>query len=134
MRTTVQYAIVMLLITQGVAEAAHLAGSEWRPVEIGGAEVPADTGIFVRFGGEGELTGHGGCNSFFGSYSITGDRIEIGPLGVTRMACPEPVSTREFEFLASLENAKQFARERIDLELRDQSGITLVRLIQTDAD
>ena len=120
--------------TAGTVTAAELAGSEWRPVEIGDIAVPAGAELFVRFGGEGELQGHGGCNRFFGTYRLAGERIEIGPLGATRMACPTPVMERENRFLQALADARLFVRDRIHLLLTDDQGNPLVRLIQTDAD
>ena len=126
--------LMLTLATSGAAAAAQLAGSEWRPTEIGGVEVPAGSDLFVRFGGEGKLRGHGGCNGFFGTYRLAGDGIEIGKLGATRMACAEPVMAREALFLQALAKARQFARDRIDLLLTDGAGNPVVRLIQTDAD
>jgi putative lipoprotein len=126
--------LMLVLAAAGTPAAAQLAGSEWRPTEIGGIEVPADATLFVRFGGEGKLQGHGGCNRFFGTYKLAGDGIKIGPLGATRMACAEPVMEREALFLRALGNARKFVRERIDLSLIDGAETPLVRLIQTDAD
>ncbi|MCH8112116.1 MAG: META domain-containing protein [Proteobacteria bacterium] len=114
--------------------AAQLAGSEWRPTEIGNIEVPAGSQMFVGFGGEGKVVGHGGCNRFFGTYNLTGISIEIGALGTTRMACPEPVMEREVRFLQALEDARQLARDGINMSLTDDAGNPLVRLLQTDAD
>jgi len=90
--------------------------------------------MFVRFDSDDKVIGHGGCNRFFGSYKIAGDRIEIGPLGATRMACPEPIMEREVRFLQALGNARQFVRERINLSLTDSAGNSVLRLLQTDAD
>jgi heat shock protein HslJ len=103
-------------------------------VEIGSVQVSAGAELFVRFGGEGKLEGHGGCNRFFGSYEFAVERIAIGPLGATRMACPEPVMEREVRFLQALDDAKRFVRDRIDLVLTDEEGTPVARLIQTDAD
>jgi heat shock protein HslJ len=113
--------------------AADLAGSEWRPLEILGTEIPADTDMFVRFGSDSELAGHGGCNSFFGKYALDGGDIEVGPLGATRMACPEAVMDLEFLLLQVLEKA-QFAHQRIEMTLVDDKGNIVARLVQTDAD
>jgi len=114
--------------------ASNLAGSEWRPTEIGGVTIPADAEMFVQFGGEGRLQGHGGCNGFFGSYKLTADKIEIGPLGATQMACAEPVMDRELLFFQALGNAKSFVRDGINLSLTDATSGSAARLIQTDAD
>jgi len=125
---------MLVLAAAGTPAAAQLAGSEWRPTEIGGVEVPAGAAMFVRFGGEGKLQGNGGCNGFFGTYKLAGDGIEIGPLGATRMACPAPIMEREALFLQALANARKFVRDRIDLSLTDGAETPVVRLIQTDAD
>ena len=125
----------MFAILPPVAHAGpELAGSEWRPQEIGGAQVPPEPEIFVRFGSEGRLEGHGGCNRFFGSYRLSGDKIEFGPIGATRRVCPEPVMDRENRFLREIEGVRRFARDRIDLLLTDDMGNLVIRLIQTDAD
>ena len=94
--------LTLALATTSGAGAAELAGSEWRPVEIGNLQVPPGAELFVRFAGEGKLEGHGGCNRFFGSYKIAVDRVEIGPLGATRMACPEGRGDIEIPFLKML--------------------------------
>ena len=123
-----------LAITSTLAAAQRLAGSEWRPTEIGDIKVPAGSEMFVRFGSESKLEGHGGCNQFFGTYTLAGDGIEIGPLGATRMACSEPVMDIEIRFLKALESASRFMRDRIELWLTDTGGNPVVRLIQSDAD
>ena len=123
-----------LVLAPCCAGAAELAGSEWRPVRIGAADVAADTKAIVQFKSGGELAGQGGCNRFFGRYKIDGETIEIGPIGATRMACPEPVMAQEASLLAALEAAKTFARDRTSLVLFDADKHEQARLQQTDAD
>ncbi|MHA1530346.1 MAG: META domain-containing protein [Alphaproteobacteria bacterium] len=127
-------ALTLALATTSGAGAAELAGGEWRPVEIGSVQIPADAGMFVRFAGGGKLEGHGGCNRFFGSYELAEDRIAIGPLGATRMACQQPIMEHEMRFLQALGNARRFARGRIDLVFTDEEGAPVAKLIQRDAD
>ena len=103
-------------------------------MEIGGVDVPAGSQMFVGFGAEGKLVGHGGCNRFFGAYNLDGNRIEIGALGMTRMACPEGVMKIEARFQQALGNARKFARDGIELSLAGEAGEALVRFRQTDAD
>ena len=127
-------ALALVLAMTSLAAAAQLARSEWRPTEIGNIEVPAGSQMFVRFDDEGQVVGHGGCNRFFGTYNLTGNRIEIGALGATRMACPKPVMEHELRFLQALEDAGRLVRDGIDMSLTDGAGNPLVRLLQTDAD
>jgi len=126
--------LTLALTTTSGAVAAQLAGSEWRPVELGSVQVPAEADMFVRFAGEGKLEGHGGCNRFFGSYELAAGKIVIGPLGATRMGCQESIMEREMRFLQALGDARQFARDRIDLVLFDEAGIPVAKLVQADAD
>jgi len=116
------------------SSADDLAGSEWRPVAIGDAAVPEDVEIFVRFEADGALKGNGGCNNFFGSYQTSESSFEVGPLGATRMACPEPIMDMEDAFMGALQAGKSFKRERIKLELFDEHGAAVMTLAQRDAD
>ena len=114
--------------------AQTLAASEWRPLAHGGVPLPAETELFVQFRGEGKLEGFGGCNRFFGSYRLEGERIEIAPLATTRMACDQPIMDLEFFFLDALGQARRAQRDRVDLTLFDDAGRELLRLKQTDWD
>lgn len=127
-------AVCLACMLARTALACGLAGSEWRPVELGAQALPDSGTLFVRFEADGRLTGHGGCNRFFGSYEITADRINIGPLGTTRMACPAPVMDLEMTFLQSLEQANGFARDGTRLLLTDGQGNSSASFIQTDWD
>jgi heat shock protein HslJ len=113
------------------ATAADLAGSEWRPTAIGEAAWTGDA--FVRFEGEGRLTGHAGCNGFFGTYRLDGNGIEIGPLAATRKACPEPAMRNETLLLGALASARGFERDGTRLTLIGRDG-ELASFVQTDWD
>ena len=129
--------VALLLAGANLATASQLAGSEWRPAEIGASEVPSDSQIFVRFTGDGKIEGHAGCNRFSGSYTPIGDRIDIGPLAATRMACPDPIMKREAQLFEALERAKRFQRDGVDLKLTDDAGNLLARFVRpmpTDPD
>ena len=127
-------AAMVVFVATAASQPRPLAGSEWRPVLIGDGPVPTETKIFVRFGADGRLQGNAGCNGFFGSYRISGDRIEIGPLGATNTACPPPAMEREKSFLESVQSADRFVRERVDLSLMDKNEKLVLKLAQTDAD
>jgi len=126
--------MALALIVSAADPVAELAGSEWRPTTIGAIEPPGDTAISLRFGEDGQLSGHGGCNRFFGAYKTTAAGIEIWPLGATRMACPEPVMDLEQRFLNALQAATGFKRDRTRLTFSDAQGETLLQLVQTDWD
>ena len=113
---------------------ATLAGSEWRPTQLGEMAIAETTPIFVRFQGDGRVTGHGGCNRFFGPYEFSLDGISIGPIGATRMICRAPLMAGEAALLAALQAAKRFHRDGVVLQLFDADAQEIARFAQTDWD
>lgn len=79
-------------------------------------------------GRDGKLGGHNSCNAMSGGFTLEGDRIRIGPVTTTRMACPELLREQEDRILTALELAVT-ARVRPDglLEIRDADGRGLLR-------
>jgi heat shock protein HslJ len=128
-------AVAALALSGGVAMSETLAGSEWVPIEIQGAPASDGSRAFVRFGGEGRLSGNSGCNRFTGSYEIDGVMIRIGPgVAMTRMACPPAVMEEEMRLIQALEAARGFARDGISLDLTGEDGVSVLRMRQTDWD
>jgi heat shock protein HslJ len=69
-----------------------IEGIEWKLVELNGK--PAAKGangkpatLTLTAAGT-RANGYAGCNTFFGSYTLTGSALKFGLLGMTRMACP----------------------------------------------
>ena len=124
----------VLAISLPSAEAEQLLAGSWRLAEIGGSAVSEDSEAVVAFGQEGQITGHGGCNRFFGAYDIKGENLEIGPLGATQMACPRPIMEQETEFLRALGEAHRLIRDGDKLMLMNESGNVLVRLVRSGAE
>ncbi len=129
-------AIGLFAVAGHAADASALAGSEWRPTQLGEVTVPDDTVMFVRFQGDGRATGHGGCNRFFGPYVEDDDglAITIGPLGATRMMCPAAMMAGETALLEALQTATHFRRDRVVLQLFDADDQEIARFAQTDWD
>jgi heat shock protein HslJ len=82
----------------------------------------------LDFGTDGRLTGHTSCNRLSAPYTLQGDRIEIGRVVTTRMACVRLLMEQEDRVLTALELART-ARVRPDglLELRDEDGRGVLR-------
>ncbi len=112
---------------------AELTGVRWRPTYIGPEPVPEDAGLWVQFEIDGGITGHAGCNSFFGSLQQSETGIEVGAIGSTRMACPEPVMARESAFLSALQQAAQFEVSGERMTSLDADRTLLVEFAATDA-
>lgn len=108
---------------------AELTGVSWRPVSVGDASVPEDSGMYVRFEVDGSIKGHGGCNGFFGSLQQSETGIEVGPLGSTRMACPEAVMDREMAFLDAVQRTTGFESGSDGMSLLDEESSVLAELV-----
>lgn len=71
----------------------NIIGKYWRLIELRGNEVPEFEDKerqphFVLHVENNSITGHGGCNTFRGTYIIeTGNRIRFSPMAATMMFC-----------------------------------------------
>lgn len=107
---------------------ASLTGKSWRPSVIGADSIPDDSGMFVQFEVDGSIKGNGGCNTFFGTLEQSDSGVSIGPLGATRMACPEAVMRRETGFFAALQETKHLELGARRLQLLDADRTLLAVL------
>ena len=71
--------------------------------------------------GEQKITGKGGCNNFFGTYKLEGDRIVISKIGATRMYCKE-ASKFETKYLRALEKVTNYTQKQNRLHLSWAGG------------
>lgn len=106
-------------------------GIDWRPVSIGYEPVDANTTLNLRFEDDGKVSGNGGCNRFFASYEITESGIGIGPVGATRMACPEPQMSLEQRLFEVLDKTVAMEIRESRLHLLDSSGASLAVFVHT---
>lgn len=113
----------------GSVSLADLVQVAWRPTHLGEMPLPDDTRMRLQFGADGQLSGNGGCNRFTGGFQLNGQKLTIGPVAATRMACPEPIQSFEFSYFEALQ-AVQIVNLKDDrLVLRDADGQQLVRFI-----
>jgi heat shock protein HslJ len=123
--------LVLAVGTAGMTMGTDLAGSEWRPSFMSTTDLPTEMHMLVHFDPEGRISGSGGCNRFFGSYTISGNTIKIGPLASTRKGCPGLLEA-ETAFFATLEAAKSFAQDGDSLVLYDAAGTKLAQFVRTE--
>lgn len=87
------------------------AGGEWRAVDVNGLPVAGERPLTLTLGPDGRASGNAGCNSFSGTYEFRSrDRLDLGPLAVTRMACEPPAMEQEARYLSILEAAESYSR------------------------
>ncbi|HEY9087561.1 MAG TPA: META domain-containing protein [Anaerolineaceae bacterium] len=105
----------------------QLVGREWTWVSTqmndGSSITPRQPEAFrITFGADGSVSGTTDCNNFFGQYQLEGSHLTFGPLGMTRMFCPD---SQETEFVQALGEVDQF--------LLDEATGQLVLLIKFDS-
>ena len=82
------------------------------------------TTLTATFAEDGTLSGSSGCNTYSGTYTIDGNRIEIGQLGSTLAACEEPegIMDQEAAYLEALSTAVSFEVSGGSLSLLREDG------------
>lgn len=89
-------------------------------------EIPDDAAPSATFL-DGRLSGSTGCNRYSGTYTVDGDRLEIGPVASTLMACLPPLDALERGYLGALEAVAAWSVDADALVLVDAGGEDLLR-------
>ena len=118
-RTLAGLGLIGASCTSVAMDQRTLIDSQWSVTAINGQPAPGS----IRFQA-GRLTAFFGCNRASGAYRIAGDRIEIGPMAATRMAC-EPATDEPTDHPMRHENAA-FAVLNSPLNVRWMSGNRLI--------
>jgi heat shock protein HslJ len=115
------------------AQSQELSGTSWQVVAYNNGQqavtsVLAGSTLTMQFGEDGVLSGNGGCNNYNGTYTVDGDKITIGALAATRMACSDPAGVMEQEtlFLTALQTAATYKIAGNQLEMRTVDGALAV--------
>jgi heat shock protein HslJ len=111
-------------LSDAPAVSATLENATWRLTGLRGQALPAGpsrNAITVNFEA-GHVHGFSGCNQFIGSYTLEGDRLVLGMLGGTMMACPDPAMSIEGLFLRSFSGTLNVTVAANNLTLTPESG------------
>ena len=108
---------------------AEITAIKWRAASIGDEAIPANSGIYIRFEVDGSIEGNAGCNGFFGSLEQRDSGVGVGPLGTTRMACPDPIMSREMSFIDAVQKTASFQSTSDSLSLLDEESDVLVEFV-----
>ena len=86
-----------------VPAVAGIEDTKWQLVEVSNDPVSPLAGekrpYILLDSAQEKATGFAGCNNFFGSYEIDGVALKFGPIGSTRMSCPDLQLSLETECL-----------------------------------
>jgi heat shock protein HslJ len=112
---------------------APLESTHWKLTELEGRPVlptlrqpeQAEPHLILNPVGH-HASGSGGCNRFSGTYQLKGDRLSLGSMNATLMACPEGMET-EHAFLNGLGRVSRWMIAGQRLELLDAAGKVIAR-------
>lgn len=120
-------------LADAAAEAVRIEGTQWYLSEVAGSPVsPAanEKQPHILFdAAKLQVTGFAGCNNFFGSYELDGAALKFGPIGSTRMACPDLETSLETEVFKALENTRSWEVKDKELLFLD-AGTILARFAE----
>jgi heat shock protein HslJ len=89
--------------------AALLQGAEWVVEDLNGRGIVDRSRMTLRFGSDGRVSGRTSCNTYSGTYSLTGEVLTVSHGAMTRKACAESLMSQEDEFLGLLRNVRRFS-------------------------
>ena len=87
---------------------APLWGTQWQLQALGAQPVMARSKASLEFPEIGRVAGHGSCNRFSGSVTVTGDKLTFGNMASTKMACLGEAMSQERNYLSALQKATRY--------------------------
>jgi heat shock protein HslJ len=69
----------------------------------------------ITFNADGTVKGFGGCNAFTGTYTLSDDYLQFGPLASNHESCGPGEDEREYTYMTYLAQVRR-------LELREDSS------------
>lgn len=112
---------------QDVTLPADLVG-KWLAEDIGGKGVIDYAQSVLEIEESGTVAGSTGCNTMFGQIRQGAGILKIGPLAVTRKACPPAVMDQERKFVEAINATVDYRSERGKLILLDAKSEPVVTL------
>jgi len=107
--------LLAIFTVEGVGATQNkLVDTRWNLESFGknGSEsgLISGTSITLQFGGDGRASGSSGCNSYGGTYTVTGDTLTFGQMISTMRACVDPkANEQEQNYLGALRSTNKFS-------------------------
>jgi heat shock protein HslJ len=116
-------AVLLVGCSPSPADGPSLNGTQWVLVALDGEPPLTGTAPSAEFSAD-QISGSAGCNTYFGTYEVSGDELSIGAVAVTEMWCMEPegVMDQEQAFLAALASVVDYRLAGERLVLLDETG------------
>jgi heat shock protein HslJ len=96
------------------ATSTDLTSMEWRLVSVNVDDKPMTTESLktpatLKINPDGQFSGQGGCNNFFGKATIKGSKIGFGNAGITKKMCfDNTVMALETAYMKALNEADSY--------------------------
>lgn len=118
--------LTLLSLGACIMDSDPLEGTSWVLLAYGNTNPIPGRNVTMMFE-DGQVRGSGGCNSYSGPYQVHGDQITFDQVGMTLMACPEPLGLMEQEtaFMQFLGAAQTFSLEKGQLKIFRSDGEAL---------
>lgn len=104
---------------------AATSGGDWTLTEIAGRPAPMGEegrAATLRFDPDSaRVSGFGGCNRYFGNYTIELTALRFGSLGMTKMACAEGMALEQ-QLASALDATRSYELSGTKLVLRGDTG------------
>lgn len=78
----------------------------------------------LTFEAQGKLTGNNSCNDFFGSYTLSGQSLQLQPAGNTMKACVDALMVQEQRVMQAMPDITQGKITKGKLLLQDANNKT----------
>lgn len=130
MKRKLFWLLLLSLLLSACAGGNSISDTNWALVSYGEADAPTlavpDAEAIISFDAEGGLSGNVGCNQFSGTYEVSGDKLVIGPLISTRMACADDIlMQQETTVMMLLNDSHTFEVDGDMLTISSADGSTL---------
>jgi len=103
---------------------AAVSGSEWELHELRGTAAPVGAGgrraTIVFDADTARVAGFAGCNRYFSSYTLDGEALRFGPVGMTKMACTDGMGLEQ-QLATALEATRRYEVSDRELTLFDDA-------------
>ncbi len=115
-------------VTVTVNPSNSLGNTSWFVSSLYVNQVPVPgSSMSIWFGGGGNVSVNGGCNSYNGTYTVSGSNLSFGPLAGTRMSCGQTLDTQEQAYLSALGETTTYVISGSQLILYNGSGQEVAR-------
>jgi heat shock protein HslJ len=84
-----------------------LVGKTWTLRRIVSRDFDDDPAQTIKFNADGTVQGFGGCNAFTGTYTLSDDNLEFGPMASTRKSCGPAEDEREYTYMTYLAKVRR---------------------------